>query len=128
MDPMQLDTEPKSSPKVITEFYYFPSSDRILTQKKKKRVKRNKIIASYICKVMIKTLDNFFFLSFFPLNNFNNYLLSHVVYFFFNLFSTLPFFIIFHFSSQVILFCFFLFLFLGGVGQYVNCYIIFRIQ
>ena len=109
MDPVQLNTEPKSSSKVIVELNYFPSFNRILTQEKK--AKRNKIIASSICKVMIKTLDNFFFLSFFPLNNFNNYLLSHVVYFFFNLFSTLPFFIIFHFSSQVILFCFFLFLF-----------------
>ena len=47
-------TEPESSPKVIAELYYFLSSNRILTQKKKKeKARRNKIIASYICKVMI---------------------------------------------------------------------------
>ena len=65
MDPVQLNTEPKSSSKVIVELDYFPSSNRILTQEKK--AKRNKIIASSICKVMIKTLNNF-------LNNFNSYL------------------------------------------------------
>ena len=35
MDSVQLDIEPKSSPKVIAELYYFASSNRILTQKKK---------------------------------------------------------------------------------------------
>ena len=65
MNPVQLDAKPKSSPKVIVELYYFPSSNRILTQEKK--AKWNKIIASFICKVIIKILNNF-------LNNFNSYL------------------------------------------------------
>ena len=36
MDSVQLDTEPKSSPKVIAELYYFASSNRILAKEKKK--------------------------------------------------------------------------------------------
>ena len=36
MDLVQLDTEPKSSPKVIAELYYFASSNRDLSQEKKK--------------------------------------------------------------------------------------------
>ena len=36
MDSVQLDIEPKSSPKVIAELYYFASSNRILAKEKKK--------------------------------------------------------------------------------------------